>query len=507
MNIKTLWVTIVTLCLCLTTAEAEVAGVEVIHECDTTWRFGYSGIYVYARNMHRIDIAYPSVDAKGNAVRLSGSIIIPSNIYDDGDPVDGVVLYNRYTQTEPRCVPTRGFAESESAILASPLKPNWILVESDFYGFGVSSEHLIDQYYVYGDANGYASIDCLLAARQVLDERHISQGKFLFNVGLSSGGYDALATQRVRDMYYRDKVFFDKTMVGEAPFDVNITYSHCLQHQDDDTRLSSFVPLVLESFNRNDSLGFTYQQMFTEPLASKFQEWFYSGKYSKKAARDSIKKSGNRLSQVLSPALLDSSTVEYHKLREAFERRSLTKGWTPDRSQRYFYMHYTRDKAVPIDAGRALLTFLTGKGFEKSLIPEKTNLQTCMYIPSDSHGLCGAHFLLKVSAMLAAYPVLYYDGELNTYYYDIIKDLTPMGIVKKLENEGYDLSSMLDNLTGGRLPERVNVITLALALTTLNEPLLEWGTNVKELTQIASDSGLELSDMVTIINYLQSKNR
>ena len=82
-----------------------------------------------------------------------------------------------------------------------------------------------------------------------------------------------------------------------------------------------------------------------------------------------------------------------------------------------------------------------------------------------------------------------------------------MGIVKKLENEGYDLSSMLDNLTGGRLPERVNVITLALALTTLNEPLLEWGTNVKELTQIASDSGLELSDMVTIINYLQSKNR
>ena len=115
--------------------------------------------------------------------------------------------------------------------------------------------------------------------------------------------------------------------------------------------------------------------------------------------------------------------------------------------------------------------------------------------------------LFIVAAMLAAYPVLYYDGELNTYYYDIIKDLTPMGIVKKLENEGYDLSSMLDNLTGGRLPERVNVITLALALTTLNEPLLEWGTNVKELTQIASDSGLELSDMVTIINYLQSKNR
>lgn len=507
MNVKTLWVAIVTLCLCLTTAKAEVANVEVIHECDTTWHLGYGGIYIYARNMHRIDIAYPSVDAKGNAVRLSGSIVIPSDIYDDGAPVDGIVLYSRYTQTEPRCVPTRGFAQGECFILATPLKPNWILVESDFYGFGVSSKHHIDQYYVYGDANGHASIDCLLAARQVLDERHISQGKFLFNVGCSSGGYDALATQRIRDLHYRDKIIFDKTLVAEAPFDVNITYNYCIQHQSDNPRVSSFVPLVLESYNRNDSLGFTYQQMFNEPLASKFQEWFYSGKYSKVAARDSLKKMGNRLSQILTPALLDTSTVEYHKLHEAFERHNLAKGWTPDPTQRFFYMQYTRDSSVPLEAGHALLTFLTNNGFKKSLIPEKTNLQTCMYIPSDNHDLCGGHFFLKTSALMAAYPVLYYDGELNTYYYDIIKNLTPMGIVKKLENEGYDLSSMLTNLTGGQLPERINVITLALALSTLNEPLLDWGTSIKELTQIASDSGLELSDMVAIINYLQSKNK
>ena len=44
-------------------------------------------------------------------------------------------------------------------------------------------EHISDQYYVYGDANGHASIDCLIAARQVLDERGISQGKYLLNAG------------------------------------------------------------------------------------------------------------------------------------------------------------------------------------------------------------------------------------------------------------------------------------------------------------------------------------
>ena len=29
--------------------------VEIIHECDTTWHFGYKGISLYSRPMHRID--------------------------------------------------------------------------------------------------------------------------------------------------------------------------------------------------------------------------------------------------------------------------------------------------------------------------------------------------------------------------------------------------------------------------------------------------------------------
>ena len=502
-NVKRLWVAVVTIIIYCASARAQ--DVQVIHECDTTWFFGYQGLNLYSRNMHRIDIAYPSVDAHGHAVRLSGSIVIPSNIYDGGDPVDGVVLYNRYTQLTANCAPTRGYAEGEFVMMATPLKPNWILVESDFYGFGITSDRLADQYYIYGDANGFASIDCLLAARQVLDKRHISQGKFLFNVGTSSGGYDALATQRVRDMYYRDEVKFDKTLAAEMPFDVNITYDHYIKHKDDSTLLMYFIPMVLESFNRNDSLGFTHQQLFAEPLASKFDKWFYSGRYSKGAVRDSLQKIGCCLSQILNPALLDTTSVEYHKLQQAFDRRSLTKEWTPDRSQRYFYMHFTRDNIVPADAGRALLTFLTRNGYKKSIIPELTNLQTSMYLMNENHKLCAILFLLKVSALMTAYPVLYYDGELNTYYYDMIKDLTPMGVVKKLEDNGYDLSKMLDDLTGGRLPDRVNVITLALALTTLNEPLQEWGTNAKEVTQIASDSGLELNDMVKIINYLKQK--
>ena len=474
--------------------------VKIIHECDTTWNFGYMGVNLYARDMHRIDIAYPSVDAKGTSVTLSGSIVIPRNIYDGGDPVDGVVLYNRYIQMTPNCVPTRGYAEGEYVFMATPLEPNWILVESDFYGFGISSEHLADQYYIYGDANGHASIDCLLAAREVLDSRNISQGKFLLNVGYSTGGYDAIATQRVRDMYHRDDISFDKTIAGGAPYDVAQAYSEYIEHKDDTTQQSVFALTVINTLNRMDQLGFTHQQLFTEPLASKFDNWFSSGKYSRHAIRDSLKKIGNRFSQFVQPPFLDENSDEYKTIKEAIAKHNLSKNWQPDRSQRYYYQHYTRDNAVPVSSGRAFLKFLTRKGYKKSVVPELTNLQTCMYVISNKHTLGGVHFMLHVAATLSAYPLLYYDGELNTHYYDLIKVGTPMGIIKLLEEKGYDFSGIVDQIG---IEDHIDLLSLLVALNVLNKTFEEWGTNSNELVQIAEDSGLELSEMVKIINYLK----
>lgn len=178
--------------------------------------------------MHRIDIAYPSVDAKGNAVRLSGSIIIPGNVYNGSSPVDGVLLYNRYTQMTPECCPSRGFAE------------------------------------------------------EII-----------------------------------------------------------------------FALIVLNSFNRQGELGFTPQQMFTEPLASKFDGWFNSGLYTTYQLRDSLKSINVKtFSEAVQPQFLDFSSDEYKALKAAIEARNLQNGWTPDPQQSYYYMHYAHDKAVPTEAGR-----------------------------------------------------------------------------------------------------------------------------------------------------------
>ena len=484
-------------------------GIEIIHECDTTWHFGYKGINLYSRPMHRIDMAYPSVDARGNAIRLSGSIVIPGNVYDGSSPVDGVLLYNRYTQLTPECCPSRGFAEGEFLFMCTPLNPNWILVESDFYGFGITGEHISDQYYVYGDANGHASIDCLLAARQVLDVRGISQGKYLLNAGVSSGGYDCLAAQRVRDTYYKDDIRFDKTLAAAAPFDVNRAYSVCIDQKDNPEQDILFALIALNAFNRQDSLGFTSQELFTDTLAPKFDNWFNTGRYSTSQLRDSLKMLGIKtFSDAVRPQFADRYSDEYKKLDNAMRAHDLEKGWTPDPNQSYYYMHYAHDAAVPNASGRDFLDFLVGKGgYKKSLVPELTNLTTCMYIMSDSHYISAIQFMFHLAATLAAYPILYYDGELNTYYYDLVKEGTPMGIIKLLEEKGIDVAQAFNSLIGGDdSGGDVDFYSLLATLNKYDETLQEYGTSLGEILVIADDSGLSLIDMMEIVNYLNSKS-
>ena len=486
-------------------------GVEIIHECDTTWHFGYNGINLYSRPMHRIDIAYPSVDAHGHAISLSGSIVIPGNVYDGSSPADGVLLYNRYTQMTPECCPSRGFAEGEFVFMCNPLNPNWIMVESDFYGFGVTSEHISDQYYVYGDANGHASIDCLIAARKVMDERGISQGKYLFNAGVSSGGYDCIATQRVRDMYHKDDIRFDKTLAAAAPFNVSQAYRVYIEQKDNPKEDFIFALIVVNAFNRQDNLGFTPQQMFTEPLASHFDEWFNTGRYNTTQLRDSLKKIGiTTFADAIQPAFLDTSSDEFKTLNAAIKAHDLQNDWMPDPDQSYYYQHYAHDCAVPSKSGRELLDFLTmNSKHKKSLVPELTNLTTCMYILSDSHTISGIQFMLRLAATLTAYPVLYYDGELNTHYYDLVKVGTPMGIIKLLEEKGIDVAQAFNSLTGGGDDSGdgggFDFFSLMTTLSKYDEMLHEQGTSLTEVMQIADDSGLSLADIMEIINYLNSK--
>lgn len=480
---------------------------QVFHETDTIWHFGYQGVNLYSRKMHRIDIAYPSSDKDGNPVTLSGYVCIPDEVYSGDMPCDGMFVYNHYTNLAAYEAPTRGFAVGIDIVMANPLKPNYIVVCSDFIGFGLTADR--PQVYCFGDANGQASIDCLLAARKLLDERGISQGKYLFNAGVSSGGYDAIATQRVRDMKYQDEIRFDKTIVGGVPFDLETVYEVYINGKDDASWDPICMPIMLDQMNRHANLGFTYEQMFTDALSPHFEEWFLSGKYTMAELLELTK--GKTMADLVKPEFLSTSSNEYKKVVAAIREHRLSNDWTPDSTASYYVMHLARDKVVPTASGRKFLDFLhnfyyDGKrcqGFTKSIVPERTRLQTNFLIPSEMHTLMGGIVcILNMAATLTAYPVLYYDDELNTHYADLIEPASLMGIIKLLESKGYDVRGMVKNLTAGDGESGGTDIFSMLA--SIGTTLQEYGTSIEEVMLMASDSGLELTDILEVYQYLTS---
>lgn len=489
-------------------AQITIHDVKVIHETDTIWNFGLQGVNLYSRSMHRIDIVYPSTDPKGNPTEMSGYVAIPNDIYKDNAPVDGILLNSHYTQMGYDGAPTRGYAQGEDYVMANPLRLNYIVVCSDQYGYGVTEGK--GYYYCYGDANAQAGIDCLLAARELLDARGISQGKLLINAGYSSGGYEAIAIQKLRDMKYRDVISFDKTVVGGLPFDIVEAYDEMIAKKND-TNLKLFgLLMILDSYNTHAELGLDIPSLLYEPAASMFDEWFHTGKYSTQHVKDAL--DGLAITEVVKDTLLNSKSPVVKMLKQAMKDVALENDWEPDTTQNYFVLNVVHDCVVPAGSCRALPDFLAnyrydGKPsplFKKSIVPEQTHLQTNFVIPSDDHVYVGGiAYYLNLAAMMAALPILYYDGELNTYYADLVKDATPMTIIHKLEEKGIDLKKIVRERMASEGGGAGDFFSL---LTQLDEKLEPYGFNSLELLLMADDSGLSLIDILEIYYYLTSED-
>ena len=64
-------------------------------------------------------------------------------------------------------------------------------------------------------------------------------------------------------MHYKDAISFDKTLAAAAPFDVSQAYNSYISEKDNPKQDIIFALIVLNAFNRQDSLGFTPQQIQT----------------------------------------------------------------------------------------------------------------------------------------------------------------------------------------------------------------------------------------------------
>ena len=360
------------------------------------------------REVKKIDIVYPSVDPQGNPMTLSGVIYVPTDIWDGQVKSDGIVLVNHFTTPQKDMAPTKGGFGLELLYVANPYGRNYIGVVSDFYGFGVTERY--PQAFLQGSTNGYASIHMLLAAREMLSKMGVDYGPLLFNVGYSSGGFDAMATQKVRDMEYRDEVWFDKTFAGGGPYDMVECYKDFVK-----TDVSAFISgigMTIVATNECQQLGIPYSDLFQKPLDTKFTKWIMDKELHQFAIRDSVERYASRISEVMMPAYTDLNSAETKRLLDVLYTNSLTHDWKPDPTQKIYLVHARDDDYVPFASAHPLLDFLKKAGYENNINAGRTNLQSNFFFKELGHIGIGALFALESLFAVTAWPKVYDENHM-----------------------------------------------------------------------------------------------
>lgn len=486
----------------------------VIHECDTTVKAKLGSVSLGSRQVKHIVYEYPSTDADGNEVTISGIIMVPSDIADGSVPCDGVVMYNHFTIGSPEDAPSQGGEGlvAPSAMLSNPLKPNYIVVASDYIGYGSSISH--DVSYICGDTNGRNSLDGLLAARQLFQERNIPQGKFLFNVGYSQGGTESMYAGRLTDTEakYKD-IRFDKTFAGGGALDFEKIFKTYVEN--DKCEDLADVVLMIISVNENYHLGIPYDVIFKEPMASKAMEYFKSKK--KSVVSEIGVTSMERVSDVLTSEFMDFESEPAKKFMAKVKEIGVTAGWEePDVTKNYYLAHSRHDNYVPIQSGRGIIPWMRDKGFKPSIVPGKTSLQTCTVIFKLNHQQAGIVWAIQTFAALQAWPVIYYEGEQNRYYHGLVGDLDLMKAIKLIEGLGIDLKKVVQE--GGfsrndlfepsgspsrraKLPDHYTVFDM---ISGIDNTLSKLGLTTDDLEEMCDDAGITTQDLARAFFYLKS---
>lgn len=449
------------------------------------------------RAIMKVNYVYPSVDPFGEPVTLSGTILIPEDIWTGQSRSEGLLMVNHYTKFHRNEAPTISNGELENILLANPFYPKYIIVESDFYGFGATVR--FPQAFMQGMVNARSSLDGLLTARELLTQMGFDYGPLCFNIGYSSGGFDALAAQKLRDMEYADRITFDKTFSGGGPSDVREAYR---QYVLTDSTAYNAVPLLLMvCTNETQHLGLNYSDVFQPYIAGRIDELILSKAFSSWPVCDSIGRE-KKIHEILSPTYCNLDSPESQFMQQLFTSFSMNNDdWTPDPSQRIFLFHSRGDDYVPIQSARPMIPFFKAMGFQPSIIPGRTNLQTNFVVRNLGHLSATFIYYIQTLAAIEAWPKMYVDGQLRPEYQALVSvDFDIVQCMRQLDAMGFDCRGLISNIvaimTGNQGGEGTQLDPQTITAL-LNQQLEKLGITQQELMEMSEDSGLDLNKLIT----------
>lgn len=313
---------------------------------------------VYAKYplLRNLNFVYPSKGPTGEDVMLSGTITMPRTMTPQ-TRAQGFILYNHYTVCRADECPSRGKLDMQNILYLTAPGRNFITVSADYYGFGLTEQQM--QAYCIASVNARASIDALLAARQLLADQGYTWADDVLNIGYSQGGQTAIGVLKVATEE-EPGLRFTRTMAGGGPYDLEATYRQYLA--DGEAKLPSAVVSILMAYNQYFRLGIANDQLFKGETLAHLDDWWLSKQYSSTAID---RKMGTRdITQFIAPPLLDLNTEVSRTMMTALAAESLCHGWTPRTDEDIFLLHHNADDISPSANTQLLYDFLKAKGVE-----------------------------------------------------------------------------------------------------------------------------------------------
>ena len=304
--------------------------------------------------LKNLNFVYPSKDPFGKTVMLSGTITMSRTMTAD-TRARGIILYNHYTVCRANQCPTEGMLDLPSVLSLAALGRHFITVSADYYGFGQTVDAM--QAYCIATANARASVDALLAARQLLAERGYTWDDDLLNIGYSQGAQTAIAVLKLIGEEHPD-IRFTRTMAGGGPYDLEETYRQYLA--EGEVELPSAVISIVLAYNEYFRLGIPRSSLFIEPTLSHIDEWVLSKQYTSTQIDNKV--GSHDIHTFIAPQLTDLQSDVARRMMKALARENLCQGWKPRTDENIMLLHHDSDEIAPSVNTQHLYDFFQSQG-------------------------------------------------------------------------------------------------------------------------------------------------
>ena len=347
----------------------------------------------------RYDFNYQTVDADGETpIVLSAAIFLSNAVHNKTVKAKGCGLLNHYTITDNTQRPTN--VTSGFTLEGVFANSNYIIIESDGFGFGLDVEN--SQKYLQGRATARVNIDALLAGRKLIAEEGFEFGDAILNLGYSQGGNSGMWVNRLVAEGYRSDELpkIDFCIIGGGPYDM---YTHYRKLADENlTQYPVALPLILSGMidageNRvknEDVFNEDFVQYLPELFDSKTHDTDYINRFIYEKYGDPNSKT-MAIDKIMKPEFFDENNEGTAVIVELLKENSLVYAdWKPEKTDSIYFVHSEIDEVVPVINQQNMEQHLMDQGYRSFKVD---------YTNNAGHTNTGMVYVMRAIAALSGF--------------------------------------------------------------------------------------------------------